>query len=352
MTEDTFQNAPIIPVVRQPQGLTYFLGTWSGRLQVINAIVFAVMLWREPSAIVMPSLDFVRSFGSKSIADIANGEYWRYVTPIFVHIGGLHFFFNALGLYYIGYQLEHILGARWFIFLYLLTGIMGNLSSCVYSLSPSAGASGALFGLLGAGFRLESLVSETFDKMGGKNRPRKRIYTGMAVSNIILGLLIPVIDNAAHIGGLVSGWLLTEAMLRVRANKLRPRNPTIAKLIFTGFFAFSVFVVARTSDKVVVVKRYFDAAMAASSAPESYQMFSGALRVRPLDELCRLYRGKLLLQNGEVQAGVADVEIALRTRRLKMIDVNNVINDLKLTGHIVEAELVKKMSVEISDTEI
>jgi membrane associated rhomboid family serine protease len=352
MEQEKYQNVPLIPVVRQPKGLEYFLGTWSGRLQIINAVVFAIMVWREPSSIMMPSLDFVRAFGSKSIADIANGEYWRYVTPIFVHIGGLHFFFNAMGLYYIGYQLEHILGARWFLLLYLLTGIMGNLSSCLYSLSPSAGASGALFGLLGAGFRLEGLVSDAFDKMGEKNRPRKRIYTGMALSNIVLGLLIPVIDNAAHIGGLISGWLLTEAMLRIRQNKLRPTNPKIAWSIFAGLSVFTIVAVARTSDKVVVVSRFYKAAIGASSAPEAYQMFSEALRVRPLDEMCRLHRGKLLLQNGEIKSGISDVEMALRTGRLQPSDIVTVVNDLKLTGHNFEAELVKKIAVEMSGTEI
>jgi hypothetical protein len=229
---------------------------------------------------------------------------------------------------------------------------MGNLSSCLYSLSPSAGASGALFGLLGAGFRLEGLVSDAFDQMGEKNRPRKRIYTGMALSNIVLGLLIPVIDNAAHIGGLISGWLLTEAMLRIRPNKLRVRNTKIAWCIFVGLMMFGIAAVARTSDKVVVVKRYFAAAIAASSAPEAYQMFSEALRVKPLDEMCRLQRGKLLLQNGEIKAGISDVEIALRTGRLQSSDIVSVVNDLKLTGHPFEAELVKKLAAEMSGNEI
>ena len=352
MDQEKFQNVPVIPVVRQPTGTAYFFGTWSGRIQIINALVFALMIWKEPSSLMMPSLDFVKAFGSKSIADIANGEYWRYVTPIFVHIGGLHFFFNAMGLYYIGYQLEHILGARWFVLLYLLTGIMGNLSSCLYSLSPSAGASGALFGLLGAGFRLEGLVGEAFDKMGEKNRPRKRIYSGMAISNIILGFLIPIIDNAAHIGGLLAGWLLTEAMLRIRTNKLRRPNPIIARSIIGGLTLFTIFVIARTSDKVVVVTRFFNAGMEASSAPVAYQAFSEALRVKPFDEKSRLYRGKLLLQNGEVNMGISDLEIAFRTGRLKPNDISNVINDLQLTGHSNEAELVKKLSDHVSGIDI
>jgi membrane associated rhomboid family serine protease len=343
MENDSIQDMPVLPVVRQPRGASYFLGTWSGRILLLNTVIFVLMVLREPAAVFVPSIEFVREFGSKSIPDIARGEYWRFVTPMFVHIGFIHFFFNALGLYYIGYQIERILGPRWFVGVFLVTGIIGNLSSCLFSLSVSAGASGALFGLLGAGFRLEGLVSDQFDRLGERNRPRKRIYSGMVVSNIILGLIIPVIDNAAHIGGLVSGWLLMEALLRSRPNRLRPINPLIARLIYLILTVFSVVAVARTADPVVVVKRYYEAALGAGSAPEAYHDFSEALRVSPLDGQIRLSRGKLLLQNGEVEAGIADIKIAVSSGKVSESEFKAVMEDLRLTGHSLEAELIQKL---------
>jgi membrane associated rhomboid family serine protease len=351
MDDSTIEQAPILPVVKQPRGVRYYLGTWSGRILVLNTIVFAYMLLREPSSLFVPSLDFVRAFGSKSVADIAAGEYWRFLTPMFVHIGLLHFFFNAMGLYYIGYQLEHILGSRWFIGLYLAAGFIGNLTSCVFSLSLSAGASGALFGLLGAGYRLEGLVSDAFDQAGVNVRPRRGIYSGMVITNIVLGLVIPVIDNAAHIGGLISGWLIVEAMLRTRPNRLRKRNPAIAVMIYSLLVSFTIFAVARTIDPVVVVDRYLGAAAKADDAKEAYYDYSEILRVKPLQPTARLLRGKLLLQNAEVDAGMSDVQKAINAGASKA-EVDAVIDELKMTGHVLEAELVKRAYDEAQHSEL
>lgn len=351
MDESTIEQAPILPVVKQPQGAQYYLGTWSGRILVLNTIVFAYMVLRDPSSLFVPSLDFVRAFGSKSVADIAAGEYWRFVTPMFVHIGVLHFFFNAMGLYYIGYQLEHILGSRWFVGLYLAAGVFGNLTSCVFSLSLSAGASGALFGLLGAGYRLEGLVSDAFDQAGVKVRPRRGIYSGMVITNIILGLVIPVIDNAAHIGGLICGWLIVEAMLRTRPNRLRKRNPMIAGFIYSLLISFSIFAVARTIDPVVVVDRYLQAAAKADDAKEAYYDYSEILRVKPLQPTARLLRGRLLLLNGEVDTGMSDIQKGINAGASKM-EVEAVIDELKMTGHALEAEMVKRAYDESGQSEL
>jgi membrane associated rhomboid family serine protease len=351
MDENNIEQTPILPVVRQPRGLKYYLGTWSGRILLLNTIIFAYMVLRNPSSLFMPSLDYVRTFGSKSVADIAAGEYWRFITPMFVHIGILHFFFNAMGLYYIGYQIEHILGARWFVGLYLAAGVLGNLASCVFSISLSAGASGALFGLLGAGYRLEGLVSDSFDQAGVKVRPRRGIYSGMVITNILLGLVIPVIDNAAHIGGLIAGWLIVEAMLRTRPNRLRRRRPAIAALIYVALTGFAIFAVARTVDPVVVVARYFEAAAKASDAREAYYNYSEILRVKPLNPKARLLRGKLLLQNREIEDGLSDIEKAI-SAGVSQADVESVIDELKMTGHLPEAELLKRKYDEMSGREL
>lgn len=351
MDENTIEQAPILPVVRQPRGFQYYFGTWSGRILVINTLIFAFMVAKNPSSLLMPSLDYVRAFGSKSVADIAAGEYWRFITPMFVHIGILHFFFNAMGLYYVGYQIEHILGPRWFLGLYLASGFLGNLASCLFSISLSAGASGALFGLLGAGYKLEGLVSDAFDQAGVKVRPRRGIYSGMVITNIVLGLIIPVIDNAAHIGGLISGWLIVEAMLRTRPNRLRKRNPQIAALIYAGLISFSVYSIARTVDPKVVINRYFQAAAKASDAQEAYYNYTEILRVRPLDPRARLLRGKLLLQNRELEAGLSDVEKAI-SAGVSREDVQSVVDEMMMTGHVPEAELIKRKYDEISGTEL
>ena len=352
MEQEDSAELPVLPVVRQPIGLQYYLGTWSGRILVINSLIFLLMVLREPSSLMVPSLDYIRAFGSKSLADIALGEYWRFVTPMFVHIGIIHFFFNAMALFYIGYQIEYILGARWFLLIYFASGVVGNLSSCIFSLAPSAGASGALFGLLGAGFRLEGLLSDAFDQQGGKRRPRKRIYSGLVITNVILGLIIPIIDNAAHIGGLVTGWLLTEAMLRTRPNRLRQRNLKVANVIYAFIGLFSCAAIVSSVSKKWTFQRYFSAAMKADSAPEAYRDFSEALRINPLDAKARIYRGKLLLQAGDTQAGADDVRRALSTGKLPKEDLDRVVEGLEMTGRPLEAELVRKIAEEIQAKDI
>ena len=342
MTTNT-PEIPVLPVARQPVGRDYFLGTWSGRLLIMNILVFAGMVWYNPSSFFAPSNEFIRMFGSKSMADIASGEYWRFITPMFVHIGIIHLFFNSMGIYYVAYQIELILGARWFVTVYLLAGIVGNLASCLFSLALSAGASGALFGLLGAGFRLERVVGKTTEISDGNPRPRKRVYAGMVISNLILGLVIPVIDNSAHIGGVITGWLLMDAALRSRPNRFMAQKPWISRSIYTAIACFMVFAVARTVDPVVVAKRYLEAGLKSSAAPTSYQYFSNALKVQPTNELARIKRGTLLLQNGEVGLGVEDIRMAIQSGRITNEQIKSITEELQLTGHILEAEMVRKL---------
>ena len=343
MGQEDSPELPVIPVVKQPAGIRYYLGTWSGRILVINFIVFAWMVFQQPSSLWIPSVEYVREFGSKSLSDIALGEYWRFISPVFVHIGIIHFFFNAMAMYYIGYQIEYILGAKWFLIVYLTAGIVGNLASCVFSLAPSAGASGALFGLLGAGFRLEGLLSDAFDRQGIAKKPRRKIYSGLVVTNIILGLIIPVIDNSAHLGGLISGWLLTEAMLRTKPNRLRQQNKILAYAIYFAVFTFAVGSIASSSNKKWVVRRYTEAGMKADSAPEAYADFTEALRVSPMDPKARMYRGQLLLQAGETDRGVEDLKLAISTGQITDADFDRVVENLEMTGHRLEAELARKL---------
>ena len=90
------------------------------------------------------------AFGVKSNELINQGQYWRFLTPVFIHIGILHLFFNSYALWMVGPQVEKLYGGARFVLLYVLTGIAGVAGS--YWHRPeglSAGASGAIFGLFG-----------------------------------------------------------------------------------------------------------------------------------------------------------------------------------------------------------
>ena len=129
-------------------------------------------------------------------------EYWRLVMPIFLHAGIIHFGFNSFVLWQVGPQVEELFGSRRFVFLYLTTGVGSSLVSAwwhgLYGLS--VGSSGALMGMIGI------LISYISQSSGFASEYRKSLIR-WAVYILVIGLL-PGIDNAGHVGGLLTGLAL------------------------------------------------------------------------------------------------------------------------------------------------
>jgi rhomboid protease GluP len=140
-------------------------------------------------------------FGAKYNPLILEGEWWRFFTPIFLHIGFLHLLMNTMALYYLGITVEKIFGRWRFLWIYLFAGFLGSVSSFVFTSNLSAGASGAIFGCLGAllffGFKNRNLFFRTM----GMN------IIVVVLINLIFGFTVPGIDNSGHIGGLIGGFL-------------------------------------------------------------------------------------------------------------------------------------------------
>lgn len=302
------QNGESVTAIVQPQGLAYYWGTWSGRLIVANAIVFLWMSWLSNS-VVMPTSDVLLLFGAKDPVGLAQGQWWRLLAPTFVHIGILHFAFNTLGLYYIGYQLEAVLGGPWFIALYLISGTFGNIMSAVFAASVSAGASGALFGLLGCGFYLERLAARRTAELTG-SKPRRGAYSGMVVVNLIFGLVIPGIDNAAHLGGLVSGIVVTWAMLNLRPNRLlsAARGRAWAAIVILTLVSGAGTCLALS--KTYQLKHMVFAAQHESDEGRALHFWSQAIVLDPRNSSLRFERGRLLFLLGETRFGIDDLRIA------------------------------------------
>src|SRR3954466_13548525 len=140
-------------------------------------------------------------FGAKVNSLILDGDWWRLLTPIFLHIGLLHLVMNTLALYYLGITVERIFGNSRFLFIYLFAGVSGSLASLLFSLNLSAGASGAIFGCFGALLYFGTAFPKLFFRTMGLNI---LIVIGI---NLVFGFSIPGIDNAGHIGGLLGGFL-------------------------------------------------------------------------------------------------------------------------------------------------
>lgn len=131
-------------------------------------------------------------------------EYYRLVTSVFIHIGITHLLFNGYALYVFGTQIERLMGHRKYLGFFLLTGIGGNLATYFFNfVSVSAGASGSLFGLLGAFFYLIIHHKDMVTKEGKKN-----ILTLLGI-NLLITIAVPNISVTAHFGGFIMGYLLS-----------------------------------------------------------------------------------------------------------------------------------------------
>jgi membrane associated rhomboid family serine protease len=147
--------------------------------------------------------DFAWNFGIAGAAITQNGEYYRFLTSMFLHVDIIHIAFNMLILYQFGSALETLMGSPRFALLYLGGGLGGGLASILFNdpYTLSVGASGAIFGLLGA-YVIYAM--------------RARLDTNAVVImigiNLVLGFVLPGIDWHAHLGGLVVGAILGSAL--------------------------------------------------------------------------------------------------------------------------------------------
>ncbi len=143
-------------------------------------------------------------FGAKYPPAIAEGQWWRLLTAGFLHGGILHLAMNCWVIFDLGTQVEELYGTSRYLVLYFLTTIAGFMASSWWSSSLSIGASAPLFGLIGAMIALG--VKHRHTSLGAAMRGH---YTQWAVWGLAMGLLPGFrVDNAAHIGGLASGFAL------------------------------------------------------------------------------------------------------------------------------------------------
>jgi rhomboid protease GluP len=137
---------------------------------------------------------------------IERQEYWRLISCMFLHIGYLHLLLNNYALWIIGQEIERLYGSARFVILYVGTGVIASICSVYFSTAPSAGASGAIFGLFGVmaifGFRYRSEVPNAISKS-----IRSRVIPIIGI-NLIIGFQSSIVDNSAHIGGLLAGVAL------------------------------------------------------------------------------------------------------------------------------------------------
>lgn len=180
------------------------------------------------------ALFIARVSGTGELIGLADGEWWRLITSAFLHAGIIHLGLNMLALWWFGAALEAALGRGRFVLLYVVSGLAGSAGALL--LSPEAvtvGASGAIFGILGAAFVLE----------------RQQIYVfgggalGIIVLNLAFTFLVPNISIGGHLGGLAGGALGALALSRFgrgHAAYGRPGLVGIAGLVAVGMLGVVV----------------------------------------------------------------------------------------------------------------
>lgn len=167
------------------------------------AVTLVIFLSQMASAQLF-GYDVVLEIGAKSKPEILGGQIWRIISPLFVHVGITHIFVNMYSLFAIGPAVERFFGTIRFLIVYFLSGIGGVALSLAFSPYPSAGASGAIFGLLGALGTFLFLHRQLFGRIG---QQQLRQIIIVAVLNLVVGLA-PGIDHWGHLGGFVTGILL------------------------------------------------------------------------------------------------------------------------------------------------
>ena len=182
MNEDVF--SPKKPVI------TY-------ALIIINVIVFILSMFND---------SILQMFAVNRFYIVELGQYYRLFTGIFLHASILHILFNMYALYVIGMQLESFLGKWKYLIVYLFSGLGGSMLSIFFDNGFSVGASGAIFGLMGAllyfGYHYRVYLDSVV----------KSQIIPLIVINLLIGFTSTGIDNWAHIGGLVGGILATMAV--------------------------------------------------------------------------------------------------------------------------------------------
>lgn len=195
----------------------------------INIIVYLLMAMGYRNNILW--------YGANIPDLIRQGEIYRLISSVFIHASLVHVFCNMYALYVIGPQLESYLGRYKYLIIYLVSGITGNLLSMVFSSNMSVGASGAIFGLFGAllyfGYHYRVYLGTVI----------KSQLIPLILLNLIIGFMVPNIDNAAHIGGLIGGVLMTVALgVKYKSSNFEKINGTIVMLIYVAFLIYMGFV--------------------------------------------------------------------------------------------------------------
>ncbi len=265
-----------------------------------------------------PGLSDVLRFGANHGPYVAHGDWWRLASCMFVHIGLLHLLVNMFSLGALR-LVEGFYGNGAFVLLYLASGLGGSIASVLWNPSGiSAGASGAIFGIAGAfaAFFLahRAAIPEPLFK------PVMRNLVFLLALNIAFGLAVPGIDNAAHLGGLATGFLAGRALDRdpLAEAALDRRRVLRIAFVFALLGGLCTLIPGRAASAEDIHQELAEAdaqrLFAAGRFEEAGQLVDSGLAKDPSNPGLLALRAQLRLANGDPRAALDDLDAALYLR--------------------------------------
>lgn len=196
---------------------------------LVNVLVFAVMI-ATGVHFVAPTAQSIAEWGANFGPKTLNGQWWRLVTCLFLHYGILHLAFNMWILWAVGRLVERLVGNLGFVVLYFVSGIAASIASLAWNpIVVSAGASGAVFGVVGAllgvlAFRRDTVPPKVLKQL-------RNSMVGFLIYNAFFGITASQIDMAAHVGGLLAGFacglILSQPLSVEMLARRRRRNAVV-----------------------------------------------------------------------------------------------------------------------------
>ncbi len=196
----------------------------------ILVINLAWFLWAQKQGSTT-HVDILLRYGAVEAVHVWSGEYWRLASHMFLHIGWIHLLWNAYAGFSVCANVERAIGPRSFLITYLVSGIAGGCATVItYYEATSAGASGAMFGMIGALLALKRRELGNFKDFF--QDPGTRSTLGSAGVWLLIGTQVNF-NNRAHIGGLVAGALAAWAITS-------PRRRVLGPIVALGFVSLLV----------------------------------------------------------------------------------------------------------------
>ncbi len=190
-------------------------------LSLLLIVTYVAVLAWELSAGVLESRESLIAAGALYRPPVRDGELWRLLTATFLHGSPGHLIGNCVGLYIMGMACEHAFGFARSAAIYLMSGLGGSVLSVLVQPGPSVGASGVVFGVMGAVIVFLYQHQDAFYVRDKRIAVVLLVWAGFAV---LTGLATPFVDNVAHIGGFLGGALgarAVEPMLLQKADEGR-----------------------------------------------------------------------------------------------------------------------------------